>query len=205
MALKESDTILSEAEYLKGELESDVKHEYINGYVYAMAGASKQHNRLTSTISGEFRNHLKGKPCDAYASDFKVKRGTKYFYPDVVVECDSEDDHEDYTDHPMIIVEVTSETTHKFDRTYKLEAYQSIPSLQEYVIVEQSQAMVDVHKRVEDGWDYTRYTLGDSVHFESMGLRLSVAEIYERVDNEDMRAYLKIKGNLISSQTEQRS
>ena len=194
MPLKESDILILEDDYLKGELESDVKHEYINGYVYAMAGAKEQHNRLTSTMSREFGIHLKGKPCDAYQSDFKVKIGTKYFYPDVVVKCDSEHDHEDYTEHPVIIVEVTSESTRKFDRTYKLDFYKTIPSLQEYVIIEQHQAMVDVHKRVDGCWACVKYMLGDSVYFESLGLTLTVEEIYERMDNEDMLAYLKKKG-----------
>ena len=193
MPLKESDILILEDDYLKGELESDVKHEYINGYVYAMAGAKEQHNRLTSTMSREFGIHLKGKPCDAYQSDFKVKVGTKYFYPDVVVECDSEYDNEDYTEHPVIIVEVTSESTHKFDRTYKLDFYKTIPSLREYVIIEQYQTMVDVHKRSDGGWSCMKYTLGDSIHFESIGLTLTVEEIYERVDNEDMQEFLAKK------------
>lgn len=194
MALKESHTPISEEEYLEGELESEIKHEYIDGHVYAMAGAKKQHNRLTATISRKFGNVLESKPCDTYASDFKVKIGTKYFYPDVVVECDSEYNNEDFTEYPIIIVEVTSETTRKFDRTYKLDVYRMIPSLQEYVIVEQHFVLVDVYKRDGDSWNLRTYRLGDLVHFESIGLTLTVEEIYERVDNEDMRVYLTKKG-----------
>ena len=193
MALRNADTLLSEEDYLKGENESDIKHEYINGCAYAMAGAKEQHNRLTATLSRSFGNHLRGRPCDAYSSDFKVKVGSSYFYPDVVVKCDSEQDHEEYTEQPLILVEVTSESTHKFDRTFKLNVYRTIPSLCEYVIVEPSQVMVDVHKREEECWDCTRYTLGDAIHFESIGLTLSVEEIYERIDNEEMQKFLATK------------
>lgn len=189
MALKQFDSMVSEQDYLKGELDSEVKHEYIDGYVYAMAGTKRQHNRLTSTISREFGIHMKEKPCDTYSSDFKVRVGTKYLYPDVVVECDSDYNNEEYTEHPVIIVEITSEPTQKFDRTYKLNVYQTIPSLREYVIIEQHQVMVDVYKRVGDSWNFQTYRLGDAVHFESIGLTLMVEEIYERVENEEMLAY----------------
>ena len=193
MALKQFDSMVSEEDYLKGELESEVKHEYIDGYMYAMSGAKRQHNRLTSTISREFGIHMKEKPCDTYASDFKVRVGTNYFYPDVVVECDSDYNNEEYTEHPIIIVEITSESTQKFDRTYKLDVYKKIPSLREYVIIEQYQVMVDVYKRVADYWALKTYRLGDAVHFESIGLTLTVEEIYERVENEEMLAYRRKK------------
>ncbi|MBF0461396.1 MAG: Uma2 family endonuclease [Magnetococcales bacterium] len=191
MALQIFDTMISEEDYLQGELASDIRHEYIDGQVYAMSGAKEQHNRLTATMGGEFRNHLKGKPCDAYQSDFKVRVGKKYFYPDVVVKCDSEYNNEDYTEHPIIIVEITSEATQKFDRTYKRDVYMTIPSLQEYVIVEQHQVRVDVYKRDGMSWHLQTYQLGDAVLFESIGLTLTVEEIYERIDNEEMRAYLR--------------
>ncbi|HAT51042.1 MAG: Uma2 family endonuclease [Nitrospirae bacterium] len=193
MALQISETMITEEDYLKGELESEIKHEYIDGRVYAMGGAKKQHNRLTATMGGEIRNHLKGKPCDSYQSDFKVRVGTKYFYPDVVVECDSEYNHEDYTEHPIIIIEVTSESTEKFDHTYKLDVYKTIPSLQEYVILEQYKARVDVYKRNGMSWNLQTYTLGDAIIFESIGLTLTVEEIYDRVDNNDMQEYRRKK------------
>ncbi|MBF0463389.1 MAG: Uma2 family endonuclease [Magnetococcales bacterium] len=194
MVLQAIDTMISEADYLKGELESEIKHEYIDGRVYAMAGANEQHNRLTSTVSRKFGNHMEDKPCDAYSSDFKVRVGTKYFYPDVVVKCDSEYNNEDYTEHPIIIVEITSASTEKFDQTYKLAVYKTIPSLQEYVIIEQYKARVDVYKRHGMSWNFQTYQLGDSILFESIGLTLSVEEIYKRVDNEDMQEYLRKKG-----------
>ncbi|MEO5377631.1 MAG: Uma2 family endonuclease [Magnetococcus sp. DMHC-6] len=190
MALQKLNTSISEQNYLKGELVSDIKHEYINGELFAMVGAKINHNRLAATINGEFRIHLKGKSCDSLQSDFKVRIGTKYFYPDIVVKCDRDDDHEEYTEHPIVIVEITSESTRKFDRTYKLDVYKTIPSLQEYVIVEQDYVMIDIYKRLADNWHHTKYTLGDSIHFESIGLTLTVEEIYHRVDNEDMLIYL---------------
>lgn len=191
MPLKNDVEIVSEEDYLKGELEAEVKHEYIDGQIYAMVGASANHNSLSSTISREFGNHLKGKPCDAFQSDFKVKVGTKYFYPDVVVRCDKDDDY--YTQKPVIIVEVLSDSTRRRDEITKLRAYQTIPSLMEYVLVSQDVVRVEVFSRIGEFWGSKIYALGDSIHFESIGLTLSVEEIYESVDNEDMKKYLKEK------------
>ncbi|MGN7612081.1 Uma2 family endonuclease [Magnetococcales bacterium HHB-1] len=184
---------LTEEEYLEEEERSDIKHEYIDGYVYAMVGATFKHNRLSSTLSREFGVHLKGKPCDSFQSDFKVKVGTKYFYPDIVVRCDDpEDNHELYTEKPIIIVEVLSRRTRKTDKTRKMFEYINIPTLEEYVLVEQDVVDVEVLRR-SNHWIPEHFYLGDNVIFESIGLTLSVEEIYERVDNEDMREFLARK------------
>ena len=103
--------LISEQEYLEGELHSDIKHEYIDGMIYAMSGASAAHNRIAGNIYGEFRNHLKGKPCQPYSADMKVKIGSKYFYPDVLVDCTDLADDQYFTDSPTIIVEVLSKST----------------------------------------------------------------------------------------------
>ena len=197
MKLRKKDPYITEEDYLKGELESDIKYEYIDGKVYAMSGAKINHNRLSAVMTRKFGNTLEGKPCDALQSDFKVKVGKKYFYPDVVVKCDSEHDHDDYTGHPIIIVEVASESTRKFDRTYKLGVYRTIPSLKEYVLVETDECLVDVYKREGSLWNCTTYILGDDIHFESIGLIMSVEEIYERVNNKDMRKFLINKSQKI--------
>ncbi|MBF0437687.1 MAG: Uma2 family endonuclease [Magnetococcales bacterium] len=194
MALQAIDGIISEEDYLIGELESEIKHEYIDGQVYAMAGVSRNHSILANTISMEFGIHLKGKPCNTHQSDFKVKVGTKYFYPDIVVECEKGGD-DYYTESPVIIVEVISPSTRIRDEITKLRAYQIIPSLIEYVLVSQDIVRVMVLKRISgDIWGNKIYALGDSIFFESIGLTLSVEEIYDRVDNEDMQEYLKKKG-----------
>ena len=180
---------LSEAAYLQGELSSEIKHEYIDGAVYAMAGASKNHQRITGNVSREFGNQLKNKTCETFASDIKVKVGSKFFYPDVMVVC--KDDTEDayYTENPVILVEVLSKSTRRIDETAKKFAYQTLSSLKEYVLIEQDFVDVEVCRRSE-GWMSRHYFLGDDVTFESVGLTLSVSDIYDRVENEDVTSFV---------------
>ena len=193
MALKKEHPLISEEDYLQGELKSHIKHEYVDGQVYAMGGVSRNHSHLTSTISREFGTCLKGKSCNAHPADFQVKIGTKYFYPDVLVECDQGGD-DYFTENPIIIVEVLSPSTRRYDEITKLRAYLTIPSLKECVLVNQDMVRVEVFRRVEEFWSSTIYNLGDDVCFESIGLTLAVEEIYEQVDNEDMQKFLATKG-----------
>lgn len=178
---------MSEEDYLASELKREIKHEYIDGYIYAMAGVSKNHQRITMNISTKLGNFLVGKPCEPFASDVKVKVGSRFFYPDVMVVC-KDNDHDYYTETPVIIVEVLSKSTRRTDETIKKMAYQSIPTVQEYVLIEQDFVDVEVCRRRE-GWVSSHYFLGDSVTFESVGLSMAVEDIYARVDNEDVHAF----------------
>lgn len=174
---------VSEAEYLAGELESDIRHEYIDGEVYAMVGAHSNHNRLSMTLSYLFYDHLKDKPCQPYTSDMKVKVGSKYFYPDVMVDCTDVDGY--YTESPTLIVEVLSKSTRQHDKTFKREQYLTIPTLQEYVLIEQDFVDVEIQRR-SNGWQSEHFYLDNTVTFESIDLQTTVSEIYDRVKNEDM-------------------
>ena len=178
-------------EYLQGELISEVKHEYIDGYVYAMAGAKLNHERIAGNLFGEFRQHLKNTPCEVVSSDFKVYvTDAKFFYPDVMVICNHQNGDDDYTDKPILIVEVLSNSTQRKDRTIKRLSYQSLVTLQEYVLIEQDFVDIEVCRR-SLGWKSEHYFLGDTVFFESLDLKIPVAEIYSRVDNEDMLVFLQ--------------
>lgn len=183
------DSFISIEDYLAGELVSEIKHEYIDGYVYAMAGASVNHGRIAGNVSGELRQHLKKLPCDVLTSDLKVNVGTKFFYPDVVVICNHENGEDYYTQSPLLIVEVLSKSTRCKDKKLKLLAYQSLPSVQEYVLIEQNVVDITVYRRSEN-WFPQSYFLGDDVTFESVDFTMSVEEIYRRVDNEDICDFL---------------
>ena len=183
-------TWISEEEYLSGELVSPIKHEYINGHVYAMAGASKNHERISGNVFGEIRQFLKGSPCEPFGSDLKVKVGSQFFYPDMMVVCDDPSQNEYYTQSPVLIVEVLSRRTRRTDETTKRLAYLSIPSLREYVLIEQDIVDVEVCRR-SDGWVSSHYFMGDAVPLESIGLTLAVEDIYARVVNEDVRLYFE--------------
>ncbi len=181
--------LISTEEYLQGELVSEVKHELIDGYAYAMAGAHANHERISMTLAKRFGNHLDNLPCEPFGSDMKVKAGLNFFYPDLSVDCDFDESQPYFTETPIIIVEVLSKSTRRTDQTIKRRAYLNLPSLQEYVLIEQDFVDVEVIRRNE-GWQSKHYYLGDEVTFESIELTLPVEDIYHRVQNEDMLEFL---------------
>jgi Uma2 family endonuclease len=185
--------LISEQNYLTGELQSEVRHEFIDGEVYAMAGAHKDHNRIAGEVFRILANHLQDNPCQPYASDMKVKVGKNYFYPDVMVDCSGkEEDY--YTENPTIIVEVLSKSTRQHDKTFKRQAYFQIPSLQEYVLIEQDFVEIELWFKTEDNhWEQSVHYLGDDMTFHSIGLTVSVEDIYRRVKNTDMLEWLENK------------
>ncbi|MCW5212924.1 Uma2 family endonuclease [Desulfobulbus sp. TB] len=186
---QQSQQQISEQEYLDGELVSEVKHEFIDGSVYAMAGASADHGRIAGNLFAAFLRHLQeGKtPCEPFQADMKVKTGKKFFYPDVLVSCEQEESAY-YRNAPLFIVEVVSRSTRKKDNTIKRLAYQNIASLEEYVLIEQDFVDIEMCRRKNHWWP-EHYYLDDEVHFASIDLTLSVEEIYARVMNDDMQAY----------------
>ena len=190
MALQRAPSFITEQEYLQGEPLADTRHEYVDGEVYAMAGASRNHQRLVGNVHTAFNRHLADKPCEPFASELKVKAEHCFFYPDLAVVCDDEQGDDYYTEQPTLIVEVLSKTTRRFDKTLKFEAYKRLPSLQEYVLIEQDHVEIQVYRR-EQNWFPAHYFLGDDVIFQAIGLTVSVAELYHRVNNEDMRDYLQ--------------
>ncbi|PCI61970.1 MAG: hypothetical protein COB35_04600 [Gammaproteobacteria bacterium] len=203
MPTTKHDNYISEKEYLKGELISNVKHEYVQGQVYAMAGASPNHGKITGNIARHLGNFLENSSCFPYASDMKVKTSTgSYRYPDVVVVCDDNFIEEGYvTESPVIIFEVLSRTTRKIDEQEKLVEYINIPTLQYYVILEQNVVDVTVYSKADD-WHSKHYFLDQKIHFENINMFLTVSDIYQRVQNEDMVEYLALKNNRFSPSRE---
>ena len=192
--LKQQDPFISVDEYLQDELQREVKHEYLNGEIYAMAGASKNHQRVIMNLGSLFTGHLRDTRCEAFSSDIKVRAGDlAFFYPDIIVACE-EDGDDYYTEKPVIIVEVLSKSTRRKDETTKRRIYQSLPSLQEYVLIEQGIVDVEVCRR-NQGWVSEHFFMGDEVTFEVIDLTVSVNEIYERVLNDDVSEFLKSSQN----------
>ena len=196
-SVKNTETTISEEEYLDGELISELKHEYIDGYVYAMAGASRNHGIISRNVLVELSNKLKQQksPCETYSSDMKVKISdliNSFFYPDVMMVCDIDNEDDYYQSSPVIIVEVLSKSTRKNDLSTKKLTYFNIPTLQEYVLIEQDLCEINVFRKSDD-WKSTIYFLGDEISFESINTTISVEDIYYQVDNEDIVKYLKDK------------
>lgn len=190
MSVIKKQMMIGEDEYLAGEVISDIKHELIGGQVYAMAGAGFNHDLISGNLYSEFRAHVRKSPCTPFTSDMRVRVGTNYYYPDVSVDCEFDISQPNHSDTPVIIVEVLSQSTRRNDQTTKRLTYINIPSLQEYVLVEQDFVQVEVARR-SNGWLPSHYFLGDDVTFESIGLTLPVEEIYHSVQNEQMIEFLK--------------
>ena len=154
-ALLKSDLLVSPEDYLNGELVSDIRHEYVGGGVYAMAGASNTHNIISGNIFAALHAHLEDGPCVPYVSDMKVKvksaNEEMFYYPDVMVACDPSDNAKLWREKPVLIVEVSSPETARIDAREKNWAYQTIPSLEVYVMVSQSACEVTVFRRA-NGW-----------------------------------------------------
>jgi Uncharacterized protein conserved in cyanobacteria len=200
MNLKHATNKISEDEYLQGELVADIKHEFIDGEVYAMTGASESHNLLAINMLSELRNKLKNSPCRVFISDMKLKVANDFFYPDVMVVCQHNNESEYYQQSPVIIVEVLSASTRKFDKTAKRLKYQNIPTLEEYVLIEQRIAEIEVFRK-KDHWQSSYYYLGDALTFESLGVTVLVEDIYYQVSNDDVLAFLQEKNQTSVQET----
>lgn len=180
---------LGESDYLSGEALSKIRHEYVDGHVYAMAGASKTHNTITLNIASRLRQQLRGSPFRAFVADMKVKvePSRAYYYPDVVVTSAEQDTApdapRDVLTAPILIVEVLSESTENIDRREKMRAYGLIDSLQEYLLVDSREARAELfRRRPEGGWEQWIVTPGDTLRLASIGLDLAVADLYEEAD-----------------------
>lgn len=177
------------AEYLALEADSLEKHEYYQGEIFAMAGATIPHNEISGNIYHALRNALRGKDCRPYGSDLRirVKKPNLYTYADTLVICgkiERDVDDKNSVTNPRVIFEVLSKSTENYDRGQKWEFYQQLESLREYVLVSQSEAKVTRYYREEGGaWQYLLITGLDHVlALESVGCELPLGEIYENVN-----------------------
>ncbi len=173
-------TRLSAEDYLEMELSSPIKHEYVAGEIFAMTGTSDSHNMIAGNLYMLFRDHLRGTPCRVFMSDLKLKVDTAdaYFYPDLMVTCETAPDSH-FREQPKLVIEVLSDSTAKYDREDKRRMCQSIESLQEYVLVAQSCMDVRVYRRSTDGWEMTIYTDGATIPLQSVELDIPIERIYE--------------------------
>lgn len=183
---------LTAEEYLEFERSSEIKHEFYNGRIYAMAGAKRRHNLIALNIGSEIRGHLKGRNCEAYPSDMRVfvPRFGLYTYPDVSVVCGKPEFQDAVLDtllNPVLLIEILSDSTESYDRGKKFQHYRSIESLQEYVLVSQNEARIEKYIRQGDGfWVLSEAVgVGSSITFESIDCPISLAEVYDKIDFEE--------------------
>jgi Uma2 family endonuclease len=181
---------LTPAEYLTAERSSPQKHEYHDGEMFAMAGASEAHNLIVANVVGELRAALRQRPCKVYPSDMRVRIPATglYTYPDASVVCQKaqfEDEQADTLLNPQVIFEVLSDSTEDYDRGTKFKNYRRLPSLRDYVLVSQGEILVEHFIRQPDGsWLLREHHLGERVELASIGCAISVEELYLKVFGE---------------------
>lgn len=173
---------ISEEDYLQGEETSEMRHEYLNGQVYAMAGASDKHNLVAGNAFGLLHAELPDH-CEVFMSDMKVRlqleQKTIFYYPDVVVSCAADDRAQYFRAKPCLIIEVLSRGTERQDRGEKFWNYQQIPTLQEYLLLAQDVQEATLFRR-STGWQPEAYREG-SISLESVGLDVPIEALYRRV------------------------
>lgn len=184
---------LSPEEYLELERKAEYKSEYINGYVYAMAGAKLNHVRITGNVTTELNIQLRGRGCTVLPSDMKVRLpdSSKFFYPDVTVFCGEPQFHDDRQDiilNPILLVEILSDSTEARDRGIKFLSYQRIESLQEYVLVSQNRVLIERYLRQQDGtWTYQAVIgIESSLYLSSVDCTLDFRNVYDMVTFENV-------------------
>jgi Uma2 family endonuclease len=174
-------------DYFAVELNSPIKHEYYDGEIFAMAGASVAHNHITANVLGALRTALRGTQRSAFGSDLRLTTPAGLFtYPDVMVICDQIDltrDRPDTVTNAVLVVEVLSEATRDYDRGEKFTLYKSIPTLRNYLLIEQEKLLIEHHALGSDAaWTATRVDRRDaSIDIASVPVTLRVADVYDRV------------------------
>ena len=179
-ALSAPKHFISEQEYLDGEQHSELRHEYIDGQVYAMTGASDRHGLILNALAYALTPAARRKGCQLFTSDMKLRLEmggkTVFYYPDLLLSCDPQDREPYFRRLPCLIVEVLSESTARIDRREKLLAYQGLPGLQAYLLVEQDARRVELYRRAND-WCVEYHDEGE-VWLDCLEMALPLADVY---------------------------
>jgi Uma2 family endonuclease len=170
---------MSVSDYLAFERGSEIRHELVDGYLYAMTGASDRHEEIAANLLAALHQHLQGSGCRVYGSNLKIRIGDDFLYPDLFVRCAAERGDSYFKTDPKLVVEVLSPNTQRYDRGDKRLAYQSLASLQEYVLVAQDEPSIELYRRTEDGWQVTRHRgAGTSIKLGCIDLVIRLDGIY---------------------------
>ncbi len=188
MPVAQDITRLSEADYLRLERQAEVRSEYFDGEMFAMAGGTREHSLIAINLAREVSNQLKATNCVAYNTDLKVKvEATGLFtYPDVSVVCGDQrflDEEEDVLLNPNLVIEVPSDSTEAYDRGKKFEHYRQIPSLREYLLTSQTEPRIELFSRQPNGeWNLKEAAgLDASLELASLKITLRLAEVFAKV------------------------
>lgn len=177
---------MSVEEYLRFEEASPIRHEFVGGEVYAMAGGTLRHNQIALNIGSRLHAAARGGPCRVYVNDVKLRIGSDFYYPDLILDCEPHDGRAVFVAGPCLVVEVLSDCTRRTDRREKLAAYERVPALRSYLLVEQNEERAIRHWRSEGGaWQDEEVSAAagvTTIRVPCLDVSLALAEIYEEVD-----------------------
>ena len=187
MGLPAEKTRFTAEDYLQWEAGQTLRHEYVDGEVFAMAGADDRHVTVSLNAAMALRQHLSGTPCRTYMADMKlhVQAANSFHYPDVMVTCSPADAQDRLVKRePRLLIEVLSESTAGYDRGAKFGFYRLLPSLQEYALIDPQDRTVDVYRKGPDGlWVLHPFAAGATVRLDSVGLDLPAVMLFAEVDD----------------------
>lgn len=179
-------------EYLEWEAQQQLRHEYIDGEVYAMTGGTVNHGEIAMIFATILRNHLEDSGCRVLSSDVKVniQNSNDYVYPDLSVTCDARDrSATKFISHPCLIVEVLSPSTEAYDRGNKFNLYRRSDTLQEYILVNTAEIAIDIYRKNDRGrWEIINYRPGDSIELESINLSVPIERVFKGIVFESQSA-----------------
>jgi Uma2 family endonuclease len=185
IAVKENFQRFTPEEYFAWEEQQQLRHEYIDGEVYAMTGGTLNHSEIAGNFNFLLKAHLRGGGCRVLNSDARVNiyDSNDYVYPDLSVTCDERDkNNTKFVNHPCLIVEVLSPATEAYDRGDKFFMYRRSPSLQDYVLVSADRIAIDIFSKDDTGkWDILNHRLGDVVELKSINLTFPIGEVFEGI------------------------
>ncbi|MEA3278863.1 MAG: Uma2 family endonuclease [Pseudomonadota bacterium] len=170
---------MSPDEYLLYERDQPVRHELVDGYLYAMTGATDRHEEIALNLAAALRIHLRGTTCRAYKGDLKIRVADDFYYPDVFVRCGEAPGDPYFKTDPVMIAEVLSPGTQRYDRGDKRLAYFSLSTLQEYVLISQDRLQVEVYRRSAPGGAERLENAADVLRLQSVDLSIALSELYE--------------------------
>lgn len=188
-ALKRAE-LISMDDYLAGEIHAKLRHEFVRGQVFSMAGASERHAQICFALAALLRPMLQAQGCRGFISDIKLRAEDAVYYPDVMVVCDKSDVDRMVKSAPCLLIEVLSESTARTDRTEKLQAYQKIMTLRNYLLIEQNTRSVELYRRNGLTWRHECHVGESEIKLDCPEGKITLAQIYEGLTFDELEAQL---------------
>ena len=178
--------IMTREAYLEFEESATQKHEFVHGEIYAMAGGTRAHNRVSGNLFAYLWNASQESECEVFNSDMKLEANEVYYYPDVMMVCDKTDNDPKVVRRPCLLAEVSSKGTSDIDRTEKLFAYQKLEGLQVYILLAQDAIRAEIYRRDFEGWRYELYESGEIMNIPCANIEIKLDDLFKNVELESV-------------------